>query len=107
MNNSLLIQLEEISKKEYMRITLTANDCREILNYINKIQKEKDEMVQYACDLEDKICYLRADKKKAIKYIKEHCEIIRFADKNGNWIDKIGKVEGIPLLDILEDKNIE
>lgn len=41
---------------------------------------------------------------KAVKYIKEHCEIVRFEKEN---VDMIGKVEGIPLLRILERVNEE
>ena len=41
---------------------------------------------------------------KAVKYIKEHCEKVRFEKEN---VDMIGKVEGIPLLRILERVNEE
>ena len=37
--------------------------------------------------------------KEVREYILQHCEIIRFENEN---IDKVGKVEGIPLLEILD-----
>lgn len=40
----------------------------------------------------------------AKKYIKAHCEIVRFEKEH---VDMIGKVEGIPLLEILERVNEE
>jgi hypothetical protein len=41
---------------------------------------------------------------KAIEYIKQHCEIVRFEDEG---VDMIGKVEGIPLLNILQGEENE
>lgn len=37
--------------------------------------------------------------KEVREYILQHCEIIRFENEN---VDKVGKVEGIPLLEILD-----
>ena len=37
------------------------------------LEKELDEMTQYACDLEDKICYLNGDWSKLKDYINRNC----------------------------------
>lgn len=70
----------------------TKTRCKELeqvlidtLNYITNLQKENQKLVKGIQD--------------AISYIKQHCEIVRYESEN---IDKIGKVEGIPLLNILD-----
>lgn len=35
MSNNLYITLDEVSKKEYMRINLTSDECKQIINLYN------------------------------------------------------------------------
>lgn len=63
--------------------TVNINDI--INNYITNLQEENQKLIKGI--------------QEAISYIKQHCEIVHYENEN---IDKIGKVEGIPLLNILD-----
>lgn len=41
---------------------------------------------------------------KAIEFIKQHCEIIRFIEDE-KYVDKIGRVDGAKVLEILDKKD--
>ena len=64
-----------------------------MLIQIERLKLDKEEYYLDYLDLQQRI-------DKAIEYIKENCEIIHYDKEN---IDKMGKVESIPLLSILED----
>lgn len=63
---------------------------------------DKDELIDEILKDEDEIERLNNIIKEVREYILQHCEIIRFENEN---IDKVGKVEGIPLLEILDKEN--
>lgn len=83
---------------------LTNDEIKALLNYITNLQKEnlklisENEAIKSIKYTVDETIY-KSRNKKAIEYIKQHCEIIHYQNEN---IDKIGKVEGIPLLNILQ-----
>lgn len=55
-------------------------------------EEKINELYERIFELEDRIY-------KAREYILQNCEIIRFENEG---VDKVGKVEGIPILEILD-----
>lgn len=107
----------KLTSEEY--IELLENERKELLRDISRKDKETERLKQrekecidhylvankYASEMETKVIELNNIIKEVREYILQHCEIIRFEDEN---VDKVGKVEGIPILEILDkgsDKN--
>lgn len=71
---------------------------------IEELRQELKEQVKENQELEKEIDGLVTVIDLAKQYIKSHCEIVCFEKEHK---DMIGKVEGIPLLEILERVNEE
>ena len=93
---------EEIlrEKEEYLDNKITLE------KYINSTEKEGwidtghyEYEFYYIIDNLKRLQLLENIIKEVREYILQHCEIIRFENEN---IDKVGKVDGTPLLEILD-----
>ena len=82
------------------------DDVKDLISEMDRKYLEITTRMLYyqAGSLEQKCDYLEEIIDKAIEYIKQHCEIVKNLKEN---TDKIGKVEGIPLLNILEGSDKE
>lgn len=67
--------------------SFSVEECELLSDYISDLQRKE------------------YNNSKAIEYILQNCEIIRTNDEYGNFTDKVGMVEGIPVLNILEGNN--
>lgn len=97
---------EDIFEKEFNKYLFEIEkgkfiNVKELLLCFEDSQKLVENLIKQLEEKVKEIDKLNNIINEAIKYIKQHCEIIRYEKEN---IDKIGKVEGIPLLNILELK---
>ena len=74
----------------------------DLAHMVTNLRKELKDQINENKELEKKIDGLITVIDLTKQYIKEHCEIVHFEKEN---VDMIGKVEGIPLLRILERVN--
>lgn len=74
----------------------------DLAHMVTNLRKELKDQINENKELEKKIDGLITVIDLTKQYIKEHCEIVRLEKEN---VDMIGKVEGIPLLRILERAN--
>lgn len=75
--------VERLSKGDFLQINGKPINLKELNDYINSQQQEIERLNNII--------------KEVREYILQHCEIIRFENE-----DKVGKVDGTPLLEILE-----
>ena len=78
-------------------------ECMRRFKETQKYQKyDKEDLIDELYEKDNLLQQKENIIKEVREYILQHCEIIRDEEKN---IDMVGRVEGIPLLEILDKEN--